>query len=260
MLKLSLIITTFNSAENIKKTLASVERQDHPKIEVIIKDGGSTDGTLDIIKEYERTSKYEVKWKSCPDKGIYDAMNQGLEMAGGDVIACCSDELLGTDVVSSMLKLIEENPDCVGAHADLIYATPDTVKRYWHMGKQRSFIRGWMAGHPTLYLKKEIYDKYGSYKPDYRISADYEFMIRFLSDKKAGNRLAYLPRIIVGMYYGGTSTDSVSSYLDGLKEGHRALTSNHVHPAFIADIIRTIKVLLQFNAKCPKGFKWPMEY
>ena len=259
MLKLSLILTTFNIAGNLTKTLSSIEAQDYPDIEIVIKDGGSTDGTLDLIREYEKTSRFTVRWKTCPDIGIYDAMNQAVEMTTGDVIACCNDEYVRRDSVSLMMGLLDAHPECVGAHADLVYATPEAVKRYWHMGEQKSFLLGWMPGHPTLFLRREIYDKYGLYKTDYRISADYEFMIRFLSDKKADNRLAYLPKIILGMFYGGTSTDSTGSYIDSLKEAHRALVSNHIHPAFVADVIRTIRVLCQFKAKCPADFVWPPE-
>ncbi|MCR4989243.1 MAG: glycosyltransferase [Lachnospiraceae bacterium] len=258
-MKLSLIITTFNSEENLPKTLKALEMQDYPDIEVVIKDGGSTDSTLDIIKDYENTSKYEVKWKTCPDTGIYDAMNQGVQMCTGDVIACYNDEYVLKDAVSSMMKLLEDHPECVGAHADLVYATPTEVKRYWHMGEQKSLFAGWMPGHPTLFLRREIYDKYGLYKTDYRISADYEFMIRFLSDKEAKNKLVYLPKIIISMYYGGTSTDSTGSYIRSLKEGHRALVTNHVHPAFVADCMRTLRVLLQFSSKCPESFIWPLK-
>ena len=112
------------------------------------------------------------------------------------------------------------------------------------MGTQKSLYLGWMPGHPTLFLKREIYKKYGLYNPDYRIAADYEFMIRFLKDKS--NRLAYLPKTIIRMYYGGTSTSSISSYLLSLKEGHRALKDNGIKGAFAIDIIRTCRVLMQF--------------
>lgn len=115
------------------------------------------------------------------------------------------------------------------------------------MGSQKSIYTGWMPGHPTLFLKREIYEEYGLYKTDYKISADYEFMIRFLKDKQ--NHLAYLPEILVRMYYGGTSTSDTRSYIKSLKEGHKALKENGVHCAWIVDAIRTIRVLLQFIIK-----------
>lgn len=244
MKKVSLILTTYNSEENLKRTLDSIEMQDYPLIEVVIKDGGSTDRTLDIIKTYEEVSKYTVKWSTGQDSGIYDAMNQGYPMASGEIIAFFNDLFLEVSVVSKMVQMIEAHPDCVGAHADLVYATDEKVVRYWRMGPQKSLYLGWMPGHPTLFLKKEIYEKYGLYNPEYRIAADYEFMIRFLKDKN--NRLAYLPETIIRMYYGGTSTGSTGSYLLSLKEGHRALKDNGIKGAFVIDILRTCRVLLQF--------------
>ena len=246
----SLILTTYNSAENLARTLESIEQQDYPQIEVNIKDGGSTDDTLRIIKEYESKSRYRVKWTSSPDRGIYDAMNQGYALAEGDIIVFFNDLFLHPDVVSQMVKTIEDNSQCVGAHADLVYADETKVVRYWKMGPQKSLYLGWMPGHPTLFLKREIYEKYGLYNPEYRIAADYEFMIRFLKDKE--NRLAYLPRTIIRMYYGGTSTSDTGSYLKSLREGHQALKENGVNGAFLIDFLRTCRVLLQFIMK-PKN-------
>lgn len=243
----SLILTTYNSAENLAKTLESIEQQDYPQIEVNIKDGGSTDDTLKIIKEYERKSRYRVKWTSGSDRGIYDAMNQGYALAEGDIIVFFNDLFLYPGVVSQMVGTIEEKPQCVGAHADLVYADETRIVRYWKMGPQKSLYLGWMPGHPTLFLKREIYEKYGLYNPEYRIAADYEFMVRFLKDKE--NVLAYLPKTIIRMYYGGTSTSDTGSYLESLREGHRALKDNGVNGAFLIDFFRTCRVLLQFIAK-----------
>lgn len=241
----SFILTTYNSAAHLPETLRSIEAQDYPDIEVNIKDGGSTDGTLDIIREYEKSSRFCVHWDLRPDTGIYDAMNQGYALATGEIIVFFNDRLLYPEVVSEMVACIEANVGCVGAHADLVYAGEDDhVVRYWHMGAQRSLYAGWMPGHPTLFLKRAVYERYGLYKPDYRIAADYEFMIRFL---KAGeNRLAYLPKTIISMFYGGTSTQSAGSYLASLREGHRALKENHVKCAWVIDVRRTLRVLGQF--------------
>lgn len=247
MKTVSLILTTYNSAENLSRTLKSIEQQDYPQLEINIKDGGSTDGTLDIIKEYVASSHNCVRWTTSRDTGIYDAMNQGYQLATGDVIVFFNDLFMMPDAVSQMVEAIEAEPDCAGAHADLIYATDEKVVRYWKMGRQKSLYTGWMPGHPTLFLKREIYEKYGLYNDTYKIAADYEFMIRFLKDKK--NRLAYLPETIIRMYYGGTSTSSTGSYLLSLKEGHRALKENGFKFAAIIDVLRTCRVLLQFVKK-----------
>ena len=244
MTKVSLILTTYNSKDNLQQTLKSIEKQDYPSIEVVIKDGGSSDGTVEVIQEYAEKSKYTVKWETKPDTGIYDAMNQGYHLSTGDVIVFFNDVFTESTVVQKMVSLIENTPDCVGAHADLVYKDGDRVVRTWKMG-EGSIHHGWMPGHPTLFLKREIYEKYGLYKTDFKISADYEFMIRFLKD--SNNRLEYLPETIVSMFYGGTSSGGLSNYLLSLKEGHRALQMNKVRWASYIDVRRTIKVLKQFE-------------
>lgn len=240
----SVILTTYNCKSNLTQTLESIEMQDYANLEIVIKDGGSTDGTLDLIRDYEKSSRFTVKWVSVSDKGIFDAMNQGYQMAVGDVIVFFNDEFMNTQVVSRMIQVMEKKPECVGAHANLIYATDEKVIRYWKMGPQKSLYWGWMPGHPTLFLKRDVYEKYGLYNPDYAIAADYEFMIRFLKDKC--NRLAYLPEVIIRMYYGGTSTSNSSSYLLSLKEGHRALKDNGIKGALWIDLLRTGRVVMQF--------------
>ena len=247
MKTVSLILTTYNSAGNLIRTLESIEKQDYPQIEVIIKDGGSRDDTIEIIKKYKESSHNRVIWTSKADTGIYDAMNQGYQLSAGDIIVFFNDIFLQRDVISKMVRLIADDPECVGAHADLIYATEEKVVRYWKMGPQKSLQTGWLPGHPTMFLKREIYEKYGLYSLKYRISSDYEFMIRFLKDKE--NRLAYLPETIIRMFYGGTSNSSLGSYLTSLREGHMALKENGIKGAIVIDILRTCRVLMQFVRK-----------
>lgn len=240
--KVSLILTSYNCKDNIQRTLDSIEKQDYPNIEVVIEDGASTDGTLEVIRRFEQQTKYICKWRSEKDKGIYDAMNKGYALATGEIIAFFNDLFLVPNAVSLMVEAIESG-EYDGAHADLIYATDDKVKRYWKMG-QGKIQKGWMPGHPTLYLKREIYEKYGLYNVAYTCSADYEFMIRILKDDNV--RLAYVPVTIIRMYYGGTSTESAGSYVVSLKEAHQALEENGVRNAWWIDFRRTVKVFMQF--------------
>lgn len=240
--KVSLILTSYNCKENISRTLKSIEMQDYPAIEVIIVDGLSTDGTVEVIKEFEKNSKYECRWISEKDRGIYDAMNKGLKLATGEVFAFFNDLFLRRDAVSLMVTAIESGAYS-GAHADLIYATDEKVKRYWKMGNGK-ISKGWMPGHPTLYLKREVYERFGGYNIDYKCSADYEFMVRILRD--SSTRLAYVPVTILRMFYGGTSTESAGSYMVSVKEGHKALKSNGVKRAWWIDFRRMVRVFFQF--------------
>ena len=243
--KVSIITTTYNDKENLKKITAQVKNQDYANIEYVIVDGGSTDGTLEVIAEAAEYFGSRLKWISEKDKGIYDAINKGIRLSTGDILGCCFDQYAGPDVISKMVTIMEkEGTD--GVHGDLYYMEGDKVVRYWHQG-QGNIRFGWMPGHPTLYLRKSVYDKYGLYKTDYRISADYEFMIRILKDDKV--KLSYLPEVLIYMSHGGTSTNSLGAYLAGMKEGHRALRENGVRFAWFTDLCRTLRVLAQFAQK-----------
>ena len=242
MKKVSVIMTTFNSRDHLKMTLESIREQDYPFIEVVICDGGSTDGTLDIIREYIEISEMNIIWKSEKDNGIYDAMNKGYAMSSGDIIVFFNDVFSRKDAVRMCVEAIEREA-CQGVHADLVYVEQNRIVRYWKMGKGR-IQQGWMPGHPTLFLKREVYETYGLYKPDYKVSADYEFMVRIL--KKEDVKLAYIPEVIVKMFYGGTSTEGIQGYLLSLQEGHRALKENEIRGAALIDLKRTFRVLKQF--------------
>ena len=239
----SLILTTYNAENNLQKTLDSIEKQDYANIEVIIKDGGSTDSTLDIISEYKNNSKYPVAYKSYKDTGIYDAMNQGYLLASGDYILFFNDTFTRTDAITTMVSALENNTECVGCHSDLVYEKEGRIVRRWKMGEQKSIYSGWMPGHPTLLLKREVYEKYGLYKTDYRIAADYEFMVRFLNE----NRIAYIPETLISMYYGGTSSNGIGSYFRSFTEGNRALRENGYRLCLGISVLRTVRVLLQFR-------------
>ncbi len=251
--KVSLLLTTYNSEAVLEKTLASIEMQDYPNIEVCIADSRSTDGTLKIIEEYKSSSKYKVICESKKDSGIYEGLNNAIALSSGDYLQVMNDRLTKPDAISKIVRAIEEeekvsgDPDSVlGAHRDLVYAEHDKIVRYWHMG--RGSIRGgWMPAHPTLMLKRSVYDKYGLYDTSYVCSADYEYMIRILKD---GGRLGYVPEVLVSMYYGGTSNSTSGAYVNSIKEAMRALKQNGVHPALWITGLRTIRVALQF-AKSP---------
>lgn len=262
MWKVSLLVTAYNVKEQLGITLRSIDGQDYGDLEVVIVDGGSTDGTVDVIREYAaRQERAEtsapgreegrpqaartVRWISEPDNGLYDAMNKAWKMCTGDIVAVCNDRLCRADAVSRLVRAIEQGGEsCVGAHADLVYVEGERVVRTWRMG-EGSISDGWMPGHPALFLKREIYEKYGCYDTDYRCAADYEFMVRFLKDSR--NRLAYVPEVLIAMFYGGTSNAGLSNYLVSFREGYRALRKNQVAHPFLITVRRTLRVLRQFE-------------
>lgn len=240
--KVSVVTTTYNDIENLKRILAEVKRQTYPNIEHIIVDGGSTDGTVDLLKELEEKEPGRISWMSEKDNGIYDAINKGIRMATGEIVGCCFDRYADEGVLMRMVEIMEkEGTD--GVHGDLCYMDGDRIVRKWHQG-QGVIRSGWMPGHPTLYLKKEVYDRFGLYRTDYRISGDYEFMVRILYRKEV--TLSYLPEILIYMSHGGTSTNSLGAYVESMMEGHRALVENHVPFAWVTDLCRVVRVLSQF--------------
>lgn len=243
-------MTTYNVKDNLTVTLKSIEAQDYTDIEVVIVDGQSGDGTLDVIREFAgrhagESSSVSVLWISEPDRGLYDAMNKAWSMCTGDIVAVCNDRLCSSDAVTKLVRAVEQGGNgCIGAHADLVYVDGERVVRTWHMGEGK-LSQGWMPGHPTLFLKREVYERYGIYDIGYRCAADYEFMVRFLKDEK--NRLAYVPEVLIAMFYGGTSNAGLRNYLVSFREGYRALKENSVPHPLVITVKRTFRVLKQFK-------------
>ena len=160
-----------------------------------------------------------------------------------------NDRLTIPSAITKLVRAIEEeerlshSPDSVlGSHSDLVYANDEKVVRYWRMGIG-SIKSGWMPAHPTLMLKRNVYDTYGLYDTSYVCSADYEFMLRILKD---GGRLGYVPEVLVSMYYGGTSNSTSGAYLRSISEAMRALKSNNIHPALWITGLRSLRVATQF--------------
>lgn len=241
--KVSLILTTLNSLDNFIKTYSSIKEQNYPNIEIIVVDGGSTDGTLEAIQKNAAEGHGKLIWISERDNGIYSAMNKGLKLASGEFIIFFNDIFYHEDVISKLVAAAESDLNYIGAHGDLVYCQNEKVKRYWKMG-DGCIKEGWMPAHPTLLLRKKIYDLYGYYKEDYKCSADYEFMVRILHD--GINKLAYIPDILVSMFYGGTSNNSFKAYLVSFMEASRALKENDVPRPYWVSLKRAVKVMKQF--------------
>ena len=241
--KVSLILTTHNSKENFLKTYESIRQQDYSDIEIVVIDGASTDDTLAEIQKCAGWEAGRLKWISEKDHGIYDAINKGIGLASGDLIVIFNDIFYTNSAISKLVQAISRDGGYDGAHGDLIYCQNGKVKRYWKMGAGR-IEEGWMPAHPTLLLKREVYERYGVYKTDYKCSSDYEFMVRILKDDRI--RLAYVPETLVSMFYGGTSSNGLRAYMVSFREAYRALKENGIRYAGWICIKRTFKVWQQF--------------
>lgn len=206
-MKISIITVCFNSAKTIEDTIKSVLSQDYSNIEHIIIDGGSTDGTLPIIKKYRpQISNY----LSESDKGVYDAMNKGAKLATGDVIAFLnSDDIYADqDIVSEMVEFIQSN-NFDAAYGDVVYVKQDNVNqivRFWKTGEyiKDSFQHGWVIPHPAFFCKRKYFEQYGYFESSFKIAADFELMLRFI--EKNHIRVGYLPKVIATMRTGGAAT------------------------------------------------------
>jgi glycosyltransferase involved in cell wall biosynthesis len=235
-MKISIITVCYNSADTIADTLRSIAQQTYPNIEYIIIDGGSTDGTLDIIKQYEKHVSVLV---SEPDKGIYDAMNKGWKRATGDVVAFLnSDDCYMHKNVLSEVAEIMSNPDIDACHGDLIYVDRvDTNKiiRYWqgHEHRAGDCLKGWMPAHPTFFARRSLFERCGGFDTRYRKQADFELAVRWFEIHKIRSR--YVPKIWTRMRTGGASNNSLRNIIKGNLESYHACKALgfNVTPFFI---------------------------
>ncbi|MDP4148465.1 MAG: glycosyltransferase family 2 protein [Bacteroidota bacterium] len=248
-MKISIITATYNSAATLRDTLTCIRQQEHPDIEHILIDGGSTDDTLKIAAEFPHLAQVV----SGRDKGIYDAMNKGLSKATGDVIGILNsdDVYTGPDVLSLVAKAFAD-PTVMTSYADLQYvdqADLNKVIRTWKTGpfRKKSFYYGWMPPHPTFFVRREVYDQVGLFDISLRSAADYEMMLRILV--RHGMSARYIPRVIVRMRTGGMSNASFRNRLRANKEDRIAWKLNGLTPYFFTLLMKPLRKLPQYFIK-----------
>lgn len=228
-MKISIITAVFNRAITILDTIDSIQAQTWADAELVIQDGGSTDGTLEIIQQRAQPNTSLV---SEPDHGIYDAINRGIRRSTGDIIGLMhSDDVFAHSGVLKRVAVALEAEDVDGVYGDLQYVAaddPTRVIRHWRSGEYQPTLlrRGWMPPHPTLYLRREVFERFGLYDTSFQIAADYDAMLRYLV--KGQIRLAYIPEVLVKMRLGGESNRSLGRILQKSREDLRALRNNGV--------------------------------
>lgn len=245
-MKISIITPVFNGRETIRETINSVLNQEYRDIEHIVIDGHSTDGTLEMITGYRDQI---AKMVSEPDQGIYDALNKGIRLASGDIIGILhAGDLYSHDrVLRRVVEGFEENnkDSCYG---DLQYVDPNDPKkvtRYWKSSPYRDgkFKLGWMPPHPTFFVKREIYEKYGSFNQEFRIAGDYELMLRLLTKHRIS--VFYIPEVLVKMRMGGISNRSVKDLWVKSREDYKAWKINHLKGSVGVILLKNLSKLPQ---------------
>lgn len=241
---ISLITVCYNSQSTIEETIKSVLNQNYDNYEYIIKDGLSSDKTLEIVKKYEKKFKGKLKIISSKDKGIYDAMNIAIKSAKGDIIGLLNadDILASKDAFKIINDSFKDKVD--GVYSNLYIKDYETMSKTIRkfIPKTGNYKLGWYPPHPTLYLKKEVYEKYGYFDINYKIASDYDFMLRLMKNKV---NLKYVNKELVYMRSNGVSTNGLSGYKKSFDESIRVLKNNNIKFPYIVNIIRTFKVLLQ---------------
>lgn len=247
-MKVSIITATNNSEKTIEDCIKSLIGQVYMNIEFIIIDNNSTDSTLKIIERYKLKNK-SIKLISESDNGLYDALNKGVSYASGDIIGFLHSDDLYFDCSSifDVVSFFRDNKSD-GVYGDLQYVNKENTDKVVRLWKSRVYHpkllkMGWMPAHPTLFLKKHVYEKHGGFETSYKISADYDFMLRILKDKTL--EFGYLPIVITKMRVGGASNRSLKNIIQKTREDYKVVSSNSIGGWF-SILLKNISKIKQF--------------
>ncbi len=245
-MKISIITATYNSHKTLRDTIDSVFRQDYDDFEHIIIDGGSKDGTLDIVREYEPRYHGRLRWISERDRGIYDAMNKGIAMATGNVVGILnSDDIYNDESVLADIANAFNNRNIGAVCGNLYFVKQDDVNkvvRVWKGSPYKSFKTGWHPAHPTFYARRQCFEQFGAFDTSFDVSADFELMLRFI--EKGGINIKFLNRYFVKMRIGGESTGSISNIIKGNKNIIRAFKKNGISVSPLYPLYRLLPKLI----------------
>ena len=245
-MKISIITVAFNSGLTIKDTFNSIRSQDYDNIEYIVIDGNSSDDTVDIIKSNEDII---YKWISENDKGIYDAMNKGISLATGDVVGILNSDDVYFEPQSISLvmnEFLNNENDIVYGNINYVSKDLNSIIRTWRSSKYKmgSFKYGWHPPHPSFFVKKTLYNKYGTYDLDLSVAADFDVMLRFLEKHNAKSK--FIDRVITKMRIGGESNRSIKNILMGRKNIKDSFIKNNIKPYPLYTLFRYLPKIFEF--------------
>jgi len=246
-MKVSIITAVLNNKANITDSLESVARQSFQDIEHILIDGGSIDGTLEMIQTYPARL---AKIISEPDTGLYDALNKGIRVSSGEVIGFLhGDDIYAHENVVKRVVEVLESQNVDSCYGDLQYVEKDNlhkVVRYWRASEYRpgKFKSGWMPPHPTFFVRRKIYEKFECFNTKFRIAADYELMLRFLEINRISTH--YIPEVLVKMRAQGISNRSLKNMVLKSYEDYLAWKVNHLKAHFYTILLKNIIKIPQF--------------
>lgn len=252
-MKISIVTATFNSGATVRDTIESVLRQTHQDWEMIIKDGGSKDSTLEICRELSERAGGRMKIIASPDRGIYDAMNQGVEAATGDVVGLLnSDDFYTSDDVLATIAEAYEKNDMDAVYGDIHYVNDkalDKCVRYYsseHFTRNR-MMYGYMPAHPSFYCKRDLYQKYGLFDTSFKVAADFEQLLRMIYIEQI--KTQYIKKDFVTMRTGGASTDGIGSRVTIMKEHLRGFRKNGIRNNVFRLSLRYLHKLTEYLRK-----------
>ncbi len=228
-LKITVITAVYNRPGTVGQAIDSVANQSFPDVEHLIIDGASSDATIMEIERHRHSSMIVY---SEPDEGIYDALNKGVKRASGDIVGVMhSDDVFAHDDVLTRVSQAFSDHNLDAVYGDLQYVSAgdgDKVIRHWVSGpySPAKLRRGWMPPHPTMYLRREVFDKFGAYDTSYRIAADYDAFLRWFGRGKL--QMGYIPEVLVKMRVGGESNRSLGRILHKSREDYGALCANNI--------------------------------
>ena len=246
-MKVSIITAAYNNRDTIGHCIDSVHGQSYENIEHIIIDGSPQDSFFEKSSEYKNSV---AKYIHEPGIGLYPALNKGIKLATGNIVGLlhADDFYAGSNVIDKVVShMNEHNTD--SCYGDLLYVDKhDGAKtiRYWKSCeyKEGLFSRGWMPPHPTFFVKKKIYDRWGVFNTDYTIASDYELMLRFLQKNKIST--CYIPEVLVKMRTGGTSNRNIKNLIIKSSEDLKACRQNDVRNGFSTVLMKNLSKIPQF--------------